>query len=197
MTVMDPDIVNVGEPSDRQALYAALMVAAPGGVNDRVLAQMLSGWALDAGALPQYMGLAEPAFRTLIGDYFGQLLPRFQRNKEMLDLSRAPEIEDLRGLLLSSRAGRDDSEFWIADIVCAGCMALDHLWSDLGLFSRDELSRMMMTNFPALAGRNDKNMKWKKFLYKQLCDMEGIYICRAPSCDVCADYARCFIDPEK
>ncbi len=35
-------------------------------------------------------------------------------------------------------------------------------------------------------------MKWKKFIYKQLCITEGIYTCRAPSCEVCADYADCF-----
>jgi nitrogen fixation protein NifQ len=35
-------------------------------------------------------------------------------------------------------------------------------------------------------------MKWKKFLYRQLCLEEGIYVCRAPSCDVCRDYDLCF-----
>ncbi|MFM8444786.1 MAG: nitrogen fixation protein NifQ, partial [Methylococcus sp.] len=33
---------------------------------------------------------------------------------------------------------------------------------------------------------------WKKFLYKQLCEAEGIYVCRAPSCGECVDYADCF-----
>ncbi|GBE11207.1 nifQ [bacterium BMS3Abin12] len=50
----------------------------------------------------------------------------------------------------------------------------------------------MATNFPELAARNDRNMKWKKFLYKQLCEREGIHACRAPSCQVCIDYAQCF-----
>ena len=40
--------------------------------------------------------------------------------------------------------------------------------------------------------RNDRDMKWKKFLYKQLCDRAEINACRAPSCSVCSDYARCF-----
>jgi nitrogen fixation protein NifQ len=35
-------------------------------------------------------------------------------------------------------------------------------------------------------------MKWKKFLYKQLCEEEGLYVCRAPSCQVCVDYERCY-----
>ena len=36
------------------------------------------------------------------------------------------------------------------------------------------------------------DMKWKKFFYKQLCQTEGIHTCRAPSCEVCADYQACF-----
>jgi nitrogen fixation protein NifQ len=35
-------------------------------------------------------------------------------------------------------------------------------------------------------------MKWKKFFYKQLCLREGLTLCKAPSCDVCSDYALCF-----
>ena len=50
----------------------------------------------------------------------------------------------------------------------------------------------MHDNFRPLAEQNTKDMKWKKFLYKQLCIGEGIYVCRAPSCEVCVDYAACF-----
>jgi len=32
----------------------------------------------------------------------------------------------------------------------------------------------MRRNFPPLAARNRKDMKWKRFLYKQLCEAEGI-----------------------
>jgi hypothetical protein len=35
-------------------------------------------------------------------------------------------------------------------------------------------------------------MKWKKFLYKQLCEAEGLYLCRAPSCSVCVDHPLCY-----
>jgi len=51
---------------------------------------------------------------------------------------------------------------------------------------------MLHHNFPELAAKNVKDMKWKKFLYKQLCEAEGIYLCRAPSCEVCIDYPKCF-----
>ncbi len=51
---------------------------------------------------------------------------------------------------------------------------------------------MLAYNFPDLVARNSKDMKWKKFLYKQLCEAEGLYVCRAPSCEVCKDYQQCF-----
>lgn len=80
----------------------------------------------------------------------------------------------------------------MAEILVAGCLGDDHLWQDLGLWSRQELSGLIAHNFPAIAARNSRDMKWKKFLYKQLCEAEGIYVCRAPSCDVCIDYPKCF-----
>lgn len=80
----------------------------------------------------------------------------------------------------------------MAEIIAAGCMGSDHLWQDLGLRQRTELSLLMAHNFPALAEKNRHDMKWKRFLYKQLCETEGIYTCRSPSCEVCVDYHACF-----
>ncbi len=80
----------------------------------------------------------------------------------------------------------------MAGIVAAGCMGSDHLWQDLGLRQRAELSFLMEHHFPALAEQNCHDMKWKRFLYKQLCEAEGIYTCRSPSCEVCVDYHACF-----
>ena len=80
----------------------------------------------------------------------------------------------------------------MAHVVAVGCMGQDHLWQDLGLTDRSELNALMRRNFPSLAARNVKDMKWKRFLYKQLCEAEGIYACRAPSCEVCTDYHVCF-----
>jgi len=65
------------------------------------------------------------------------------------------------------------------------------------LNARQIWCEQMTRNFPVLAAKNDRDMKWKKFLYKQLCQREGIYICRAPSCEVCADYAKCFGPEER
>jgi nitrogen fixation protein NifQ len=105
---------------------------------------------------------------------------------------RGDEIEELVGLLLVNKAGASPSEVWMAHVVATGCMGPDHLWHDLGLWSRGDLTALMRRNFPPLAGRNVKDMKWKRFLYKQLCEAEGMYSCRAPSCALCTDYRFCF-----
>jgi nitrogen fixation protein NifQ len=102
------------------------------------------------------------------------------------------EIDELVRLMLIDKAGDSPSEVWMGHVIAAGCMASDHLWRDLGLWSRKDLSALMRRNFPLLAARNVKDMKWKRFLYKQLCEAEGIYTCRAPSCEACSDYHVCF-----
>ena len=108
------------------------------------------------------------------------------------ELAREVLAQQPEGLLLRHRAGEFTSELIIADILAAACAGSDHLWQDLGLAGREQLSRLMWLNFPALARANSGDMKWKKFLYRQLCSSEGIYVCPAPSCGVCKDYAKCF-----
>ncbi len=108
---------------------------------------------------------------------------------------RDDEVDDLVALLVEHgdpMAGAPDEVARIAEVVALACLGDNHLWQDLRLGSRAELSALMNHWFPALAAKNVRDMKWKKFLYKQLCEQEGIYVCRAPSCAVCADYARCF-----
>jgi len=172
-------------------LYAELMAHAAGLPNDEVFAQMITSQTAGVGALPPGLGLGEKDFSELLACHF----PGFElviRNVEAIDDPRALERDDVLGLLLEHRANRYMSEQWMAEIVTAACMANDHLWQDLGLWSREYLSRLMKQNFPSLAAKNVHDMKWKKFLYKQLCEQEGINACRAPSCEVCTDYLKCF-----
>ncbi len=82
------------------------------------------------------------------------------------------------------------------ELIVAACLGSNHLWQDLVLFSRSELSALLQHNFPDMATRNSKVMKWKKFIYKQLCEEEGLCVCRAPRCEVCQDYGVCFVTDE-
>lgn len=173
------------------SLYAELMAHADGLPNDELFAQMISSQIDGAGALPPWLGLDEKNFSALLANHFPGI-ELVIRCKENFADPRALERDDVLALLLEYRAFKDSSEEWMAEIVTAACMASNHLWQDLGLWSRGQLSRLMTQNFPALAAKNVHDMKWKKFLYKQLCEREGINACRAPSCEYCVDYLKCF-----
>lgn len=161
--------------------------------NDHAFACMIGSLLGGGGALPDWLGLEPAAFRCLMDYHFPGLdlgaLPAVGRTA---DPRRDDERDELVRLMLMDRAGESPSEVWMAHVVAAGCMGSNHLWEDLGLWERPELTALMRRNFPALAARNVRDMKWKRFLYKQLCEAEGIYTCRAPSCEVCKDYHDCF-----
>lgn len=144
------------------------------GLDVRETRRMMRYWV--AGA-DQILGL----------DWFG--LTRMDRHEP-----RADEIEDVAGLLLDgAHEGLDvDAVRWLAQIVSVACLGNNHLWQDLHLRSRSDLSMLLQDWFPALAARNIHNMKWKKFFYKQLCERAELSICKSPSCQGCSDYAACF-----
>lgn len=177
----------------RQILFNDLLritcaPAVAGDPNRPLLASMLAGRRVGLGCLPHHLGLGEDRCRRLLDEYFPglPLLPAAVVGE------RVPEWDDLRKLLVDHRGHAHHAELWLADIVTTACGGRDHLWQDLGLADRGELSHLMAINFPALAQANSGDMKWKKFLYRQLCALEGIYVCPAPSCGECADYAKCF-----
>ncbi len=157
-----------------------------------VLASLLAGRSLSQGVLTATLGLSEAAFQTLWQDYFPGA---------HLNLTDGPgeviiELEDLLNLLLEYRAGVYESEVWLAHIVAYSCCGRNHLWQDLGLANRGELSHLMNTAFPGLASLNTGDMKWKKFIYHFYCSREGIYVCPAPSCSECADHHKCYAPEE-
>lgn len=174
-----------------EGLYAELMAHAAGLPNDALFAQMIASQAAGVGMLPPGLGLETPQFNRLLAQHFPGATLSIRCAPPEID-PRALERDDVLALLLEHRAWRNGSEEWMAEIVTTACMGSDHLWQDLGLWSRDWLSKLMTENFPALAARNEHDMKWKKFLYKQLCEKEGMNLCRAPSCEYCADYLKCF-----
>lgn len=183
----------VEQYSEKEIVHDRLMARSQGLKNDYALACILSTWSVGGGALPAYVGLDEKTLNELVLHHFpGAEWVAGLPVKNEADLERNDERDELLKLIQLHRAGQDISEEWIAHIIAAACMGGNHLWQDLGLWSRKDLSELMQCNFPSLAAKNDRDMKWKKFLYKQLCIQEGIYTCRAPSCEVCVDYQKCF-----
>ena len=153
-----------------------------------ILASIIAGQAAGCGCLPAHLGLPDESYYRMLALYFPGAAPAASERR----LGELPEHGDLVKLLLAERAHERKAEIWLADILATACTGQDHLWQDLGLHSRGELSKLMWIAFPGLARANTDDMKWKKFLYRQVCSREGIYVCPAPSCGVCQDYAKCF-----
>jgi nitrogen fixation protein NifQ len=140
---------------------------------------------LDAAGTRRLLARWFPGAETLLALDWRALAVRHE--------TRYDEIEEIVALLAdhAAPAGAPEAR-WIAHALAQASLGDNHLWQDLHLPSRRELSALMAHWFPALAARNDREMKWKKFLYKQLCDKAELVICRAPSCGVCSDYASCY-----
>ncbi len=138
------------------------------------------------------LGLDPPALRALAAALFpsrGGMLTDDPGDRE-----QALEEADLRRLLLAHRADGAPVRTWMAHAVARRSLSPGHLWEALGLRRREELSALLARHFPALAERNF-GMKWKKFFYRQLCQMEGIVVCKSPNCAECPDYTLCFVEP--
>lgn len=136
---------------------------------------------LDRGALDRLTLQWAPAARDL-----------FDLVREPQDCARDEEEEQLHQLLTRFRADPSPLCAWMTAIVARRAMSPRHLWQDLGLLERSELTRLMNEWFPTLAAANTDNMKWKKFFYRKLCELEGFSLCAAPTCSECGDFDNCF-----
>ena len=183
------------------ALRAAQTAKADDGeaFDDHVFACVLSAALADQAtaelALTQGLGLTRAEATALFAAHF-------PLSAAPLCLQRAPdpirtmEEDLLRNLLTSHSAGRGEDSGWLASILARRAMGEDHLWQDLGLFNRCELNRLLARHFPVLHAGNTKNMRWKKFFYRRLCEIEGFSLCTAPHCSVCVDFSSCFGDED-
>jgi nitrogen fixation protein NifQ len=183
----------VEQQAMRQHCFERLLGEQGGKLLSQLLARMLATQLCGEGVMPRWLGLSHKAFSQLLQRHLPHLeAAEFAANSEMLDPARYDEHQDLRELFLSHQAPGVADAATMADILTAGCMGGDHLWQDMGFWSRKDLSAFIGHGFMPLAEKNVHDMKWKKFFYKQLCNQEGVYTCRAPSCQVCADYRECF-----
>lgn len=174
-------------------LYIELVARGTGDEFDRhVFACALALAAGESRLLTEALGLATGDLGALVGVYFPHarwLLPAECDGDAGEDALEEP---DLRQLLLDHRSRGTIEEEWLAAIVARRSLCPNHLWQDLGLFNRSDLSRLLSRHFEPLARRNDRDMKWKKFFYRELCARDGVLVCKAPVCDVCDDFRHCF-----
>ena len=147
--------------------------------------------ALRIGRRPLIRGIGEAEFQRLLAIYFPGLL-LINGTESLAAPPAIDEYEDLVELLLAYRVWDDVASVWLVHAVATAAMGERHLWQDMGLPSRCQLSDTMTTHFPELAAKNVGDMKWKKFFYRQLCEQAGVPICKSPHCAECCDYPICF-----
>ena len=147
---------------------------------DRHLFACSIALVLSAGdTLSNGLGLSSEALAALVGRHFPDS-PGLLSGLSLGDHSddpASPEEPDLRALLLEFRSQGRIEEEWLAHIIARRSLGANHLWQDLGLTGRADLSGLMRRHFLGLAELNSRDMKWKKFFYRELCQREGVLIC--------------------
>ena len=98
----------------------------------------------------------------------------------------------LRDILWMNSANASAFEVLLAHMIARRSQRPNHLWQDLGLAHRSELTELMSRHFPRLARRNRGDMKWKKFFYRTMCSAEQFRLCAAPVCTECDEFDDCF-----
>lgn len=149
--------------------------------------------ALSAARRPLIRGLSEEGFGRLLAAFFpGLEFANGTPSESSMQVFAEDEFDDLVALLLEHRASDSIDDLWLAHAIATAAMGNNHLWQDMGLPSRKVLSALLNEHFPTLAVLNVKDMKWKKFFYRQLCARAGVFICKSPNCAECCDFALCF-----
>ncbi|QWA13538.1 nitrogen fixation protein NifQ [Sodalis ligni] len=152
---------------------------------------------LQGGArFPADMGLSPAAYRQLAQRVLlaPDSRPHNLRQQDeliaMLQRSRRQERQGLAEWLQQYMVPRGAP---LNQLIARGSLGFSHLWQDLGLSSREELRELMTDCFPELVRMNHRNMRWKKFFYRQLCLADsGEINCRSPSCEQCIEQESCF-----
>jgi len=107
-------------------------------------------------------------------------------------LTRSDDEACLHDLLQRAATTGSPLELLLAGMLARRAQRPNHLWQDLGLRNRGELSTVMNTYFAPLARRNTADMKWKKFFFRSICRDAAYALCTAPSCAECCDFDACF-----
>ena len=192
--------------TDNDPVYRALMATPePDKVSseDRHLVACLASVAAqESYRLADMVGLQETEFETLLTYCFPgislELLVQLAAsdqgsrppcNKDVLAilLRHVPRVADVNQRMMS---------VCLAHVLAARSSLPGHLWVAMGLTVRAQLSAAIRRHLPSLAAANDQNMRWKRYLYKQVCDLNGGVMCKAPNCGVCSDYNLCFAEPD-
>jgi nitrogen fixation protein NifQ len=178
--LLNRSMAPVCDPFDGHVLACVLSIAAEERSADRSLAEAL--------------GVSGESLRGIVAQYFPGALDHLKAFGLDSELVVEDQEQSLRMLLQRSRSTPGPLSSLLTAIVARRAMQPNHLWQDLGLTNRGELSALMQRHFAPLAVRNNQDMKWKKFFYRMICRDDSYRLCAAPSCSECCDFNGCFGD---
>lgn len=187
-------------------LYLALMDGpAPASAREEdrhLFACLVTVAAREPCETAEALGLTSTDLADLLQTWFPACEPDLIRQHGTPAGGPPPEANPDVLRIVLDHVPRDDSgaletsAFWLAHILTARAAHPGHLWVSLGLFERPQLSAAIRRHLPSLAEANNRNMRWKRFLFKQVCDLNGGLMCKTPNCGECSDYALCFGEEE-
>ncbi|MGO8778092.1 MAG: nitrogen fixation protein NifQ [Rhodomicrobium sp.] len=186
----------VFQPLSPQDVYRSLMQARIPGSDEfdaHTVASILAISSAGASGQPQTAaaGLTAVQFGALVAEFFPRAAAwRLFALSESVE--RSADEACLLDLLERCTTSRTAFEALLAAMIARRSQQPNHLWQDLGLNNRGELSELMTRHFKPLAARNTGDMKWKKFFYRLICADASYTLCTAPSCAECDDFEQCF-----
>jgi nitrogen fixation protein NifQ len=146
------------------------------------------------------LGLDDSDLASILALYFPDIDRSFL-DQSLFSSAEKPQEQndDILSILISHLPKEADHDklqtsLWLAHILAARAALPGHLWVAMGLTERPQLTAAIRRHLPSLADANNQNMRWKRYLYKQVCNMNGGMMCKAPNCGVCSDYVLCFAD---
>jgi len=188
--------------SAEHPVYAVLVNSPrPVGVTDsdrHLFACLLAVASEESGAPAAALGLHDSDLDAILGSYFpgisrcvlGQISAQSTGQPAALN-------EEVLAILLSHVPnnpghGKWHASVWLAHTLAARSAHPGHLWVAMGLTERPQLTAAIRRHLPSLAEANSQNMRWKRYLFKQVCDQNGGRLCKSPNCVACSDYQLCF-----
>ncbi|WP_084170058.1 nitrogen fixation protein NifQ [Paraburkholderia ferrariae] len=181
---------------DRQAALrsAELLgnVPAPHAFDARLFARLVA--AREVRGELALLGLTAAQLADLAQRHFAQGVRLAPLSPVLNDDTHAAYAVSMREFLAAHAAPGVHSEDArsLAAIVANACLRPDHLWRDLGLCGRDDVTAMLERYFPALVARNVEGLRWKKLLARELALATGAMPGPAPGCPGCEDFGFCF-----
>jgi nitrogen fixation protein NifQ len=192
----------------RQAWQGRLLQAAadPSNTETRIFAQLLAARIADNRLA--LLGLSQTRLDALIARHFA-IAPDAAGVRAAVSVPLtevdlqigSPHrqfVDELHALLLdyeqSDPAASAEDARDLASMIATACLRPDHLWRDLGLTSRDDVSAILQRHYPRMVALNLEAMRWKKFLARQVALRHGREPGTAPGCPGCEDYAFCYPD---